>query len=102
MAENGEDDESIDEPELNVIERWFIKAFFDLCRDRQTGMSVGLIPWTAMNEYARRYGINQHPMIIDEESPPIVIGDFFEVIKHLDNEDISRINQKQQRALKRG
>lgn len=40
-------------PEL----RMYWDAFHDLSTCRQIGMASGPIPWTALNEYALRYGI---------------------------------------------
>jgi hypothetical protein len=33
-------------------------AFQDLSRDRQSGMGIGPIPWSAFDRYARRHGID--------------------------------------------
>lgn len=34
------------------------RAFWELSTDRNYGMSEGPIPWTAMNQWAMRYGIH--------------------------------------------
>lgn len=45
-------------PELTQGLELFYNAFQDLSSCRTAGMSLGPIPWTAMDQYCVRYGIN--------------------------------------------
>lgn len=45
-------------PELYPWLHPYYKAFEELMSDRENGMGIGYIPWTAINEYAKR-----HPLL---------------------------------------
>lgn len=44
-----------DKPELNELLIWYWESFWELSTTRN---DMGQIPWTAINEYANRWGIN--------------------------------------------
>jgi hypothetical protein len=44
-------------PELYPWNAWVFEAFQELGTCRNVGFSIGQIPWTAIHEYANRYGI---------------------------------------------
>lgn len=44
-------------PEIPDSAAWFRAAYSALTTTRPVGMSVGPIPWTAVDRYAERYGI---------------------------------------------
>ena len=59
MADAGEkvtDLETRVRPEPHLLFHW--SAFVDLSTDRQMGFGVGPIPWSALDMYARRYGLD--------------------------------------------
>jgi hypothetical protein len=43
-------------PAPHLLFHW--AAFAALSTDRQVGMGIGPIPWTALDRYAERHGIN--------------------------------------------
>lgn len=45
-------------PVLDFWLVWYYQAFLDLHTCRNVGMDEGAIPWTAMNEYAKRYSVD--------------------------------------------
>ena len=45
------------EPEIGFTEQFYLRAFEALKTTRQYGMTVGPIPWTAIDAYATRKGI---------------------------------------------
>ena len=45
------------QPELDEHLGFVWRAFSALSSDRQLGMSMGPIPWAAIDRYARRFGI---------------------------------------------
>jgi hypothetical protein len=45
-------------PELLEECRFVYAAFHELVNDRQVGFGLGPIPWSAIDAYARRYGLN--------------------------------------------
>ncbi len=57
-------DDGFDVPALNIRIRvaphltFHWSAFNTLSSDRQSGMGLGPIPWTAIDRYAQRYGID--------------------------------------------
>lgn len=64
---------------------WVWDAFWELGSDRSIGTSEGEIPFSAIDRYARRYGIN---------SPDDFEG-FRKLIRHLDHLYLSTRNSKQ-------
>lgn len=44
------------DPEPHLFFEW--EAFYSLSNDRQIGMGIGPIPWSAIDRYARRFGID--------------------------------------------
>lgn len=42
--------------------QFYYSAFWTLSSDRQTGMGEGRIPWTAVNEYSLRYGLDEYEL----------------------------------------
>jgi hypothetical protein len=64
-----------DRPELMLGLQFYWYAFWELSSDRQIGMSEGPIPWSSMDRWCRRHGIN---------------GDEFDrfilMMKHMDSE----------------
>lgn len=74
-------------PELiNGLELYF-QAFLDLDGERETGMSVGPIPWSKVKEYAKFYEFS------DEQTE-----DLFFFIRKMDAAHIKRLNSKQKKA----
>lgn len=45
-------------PEVSTDGQDILKAFWELNTDRQFGMSVGPIPFSAIDAYARRHGVD--------------------------------------------
>lgn len=45
-------------PQLEVGLEWYYEAFGKLTTCRSIGMGAGPIPWTAMNDYGIRYGLD--------------------------------------------
>lgn len=60
-------------PQLNVGLELFLNAYFDLDTERQTGFSVGPIPWSKIREYANAYDFDTD-----------LTDDLFYFIKQLD------------------
>jgi hypothetical protein len=50
-------------PRLTEGEAWFMRPFFDLSTCRAIGMSIGQIPWTAIDAYGR--GRRMEPDVLD-------------------------------------
>jgi len=44
-------------PDLNTGLEFYLEVYLDLCSDKNVGFGEGPIPWSAMNEYAKRYNI---------------------------------------------
>jgi hypothetical protein len=44
------------DPEPHLLDMW--EAFFALSNDRQVGMGLGPIPWSSLDRYAQRFGID--------------------------------------------
>lgn len=58
-------------PDIHDIERDLWLAFWDLSSERQAGMSVGPIPWSAMVAY-------------HAHSPWIEFGAFMQIMRRMD------------------
>ena len=48
-------DSILNAPELTIGLELYLEAFFDLNHDRQIGMTLSPIPWSAMQRYAKHY-----------------------------------------------
>lgn len=70
-------------PQLAFGMQMYFSAFMDLTSCRQIGMSLGPIPWTAVNDYALYLGL-------DEEQSE----DLHLFVRALDNEYMSHHNKK--------
>jgi len=46
------------EPDLDPHLEFEFRAFNDLSRDRQSGFGLGFIPWSSIDRYAARHGID--------------------------------------------
>lgn len=46
----------LNKPQLHKGLTLFLEAFYELSSDRQTGLGVGYIPFTAIKSYADEYG----------------------------------------------
>lgn len=71
-------------PELKLGLQLYLTAFFDLDAERESSMSIGRIPWSAIDRYARAY---------DLDSEQYEDMHFF--IKQMDSEHIKRIKAKE-------
>jgi hypothetical protein len=69
-------------PDVGEYEDW-LQAFWYLSDDRQSGMAVGRIPFTAINEYAKRIDMS------DEE-----FWHFLEAIRAMDTAFIETVTKK--------
>ncbi len=47
----------INEPQISQVDYFYIKSFYDLSTCRNSGMSIGPIPWTAIKKYTEHYGL---------------------------------------------
>lgn len=47
-------------PHLPRYQEWYLRAFWDLDSERDTGWSLGRIPGSKVEEYAERVGIAEH------------------------------------------
>jgi hypothetical protein len=47
-----------DEPAIHPEEEWYVQAFYDLSTCRNTGMSLGAIPWRDIMLYAEFHEID--------------------------------------------
>lgn len=56
-----------DQPELFPWEEFYVKAFFDLDTERHSGMSIGPIPWSKIQEYGDRSGLDSDMMVVFTE-----------------------------------
>lgn len=83
-------DELANPPSIPSELIFYWEAFCDLHSCRNNGMSVGCIPWSAVNEYARRYGISDYEF-----------DDFNYVISKLDSEFIAWCDKKAKQDGKR-
>lgn len=73
----------MDGPELSIGDSFYLQSFRDLNTCRQIGMSLGPIPWTAMIQYADRFGL-------DED----LIDDFIYIMRIMDEAYIEHSNKK--------
>lgn len=71
-------------PQLELGLQLYLTAFFDLDAERESGMSLGRIPWSAVDRYAVAYELD------DEQ-----YEDLHYFIKHMDTEHIKRIKAKE-------
>lgn len=76
-------------PQVPVGLEFVWRAFWELSTDRDLGMAEGPIPWTAMNDYAYRYGL---------------MGDDFDyfvlLLKAMDSVYIEKRSDQQKNAMK--
>jgi hypothetical protein len=47
-----------DQPRVELYDQIYWDCFNDLCGTRPVGQTVGWIPWTAINDWAKRNGID--------------------------------------------
>lgn len=71
---------------LPGTEIWW-DAFWSLCGDRDTGMGAGPLKWTAIDAYARRYGISGAPFEW-----------LVRALREIDDEYLANMKQKQEDA----
>lgn len=70
-------------------EDFYIRAFWDLTTERQLGMAMGSIPWSKIDDYGRKSGLDSDTM------------DLFRVlIRELDNAYLKWASEQQDRARK--
>lgn len=48
----------IDRPELFPGNEWYLEAFWELSTDRDAGMALGPIPFSAINQYGKRLALD--------------------------------------------
>lgn len=64
-----------DEPVVEIADDFYMKSFYDLGTERQSGMSLGPIPWSKIVTYAQHYGLD-----------PDVTEAFVDIIRTMDTE----------------
>jgi len=77
-----------DQPEFNDLVSFYWSSFWELSSTRH---ELGQIPWTAVNEYAKRWGVDS----------PEEFDEFLLFIRALDSEFLSTQNNKRQEKLHR-
>lgn len=78
------------EPELEVSERFFISAFWELSSERQLGMAIGQIPGSRIAEFALRTGLDSG-----------MIRVFHLLIRTLDSFYLKHVRAEQERERKK-
>jgi hypothetical protein len=76
----------VDAPELQFGLEWVYSAFGKLTTCRSVGMGIGPIPWTAINEFALRYGLSE-----DDQD------DFEFLIEQMDDAYVKHMNEKSEK-----
>lgn len=66
------------------------EAFWHLTTDRQTGMALGPIPWSAIDRYATRHAIDD----------PDDFDEFVELVMTLDQAYLEHCSREQDRQAK--
>lgn len=84
-----------------MTEKFLIKSFSVISRDRKVGMDISCIPWTAIYEYAKYLGLHEQPLFIDYKEPPVTLNDFIETICFLDEKKIKRYKEFQNKKDKK-
>lgn len=74
------------EPYIEAIDAFYMKAFYDLSTCRTSGMSIGPIPWTAMVLYADRQRLDWD-----------VTEAFIDIIRQMDNSFVDYQTAEQKR-----
>ena len=44
---------------MNITDDFYMKSFYDLGTERNSGMSLGPIPWSKIVDYAGFYGLDE-------------------------------------------
>lgn len=71
-------------PELVFGLQLYLTAFFDLDAERESSMSIGRIPWSAIDRYARAYDFDESQY-----------EDLHYFVKQMDSKHIERIKAKE-------
>lgn len=66
------------------------EAWSQLDSDRPVGMGVGRIPWTAIDRYAARHGVDE----------PDDFDELVELIRAMDDVYLKHVGEEQERASK--
>jgi hypothetical protein len=78
-------------PTLLLGLEFYYNAFQDLSSCRSVGMGLGPIPWTAMNDYCRSYGIRGEQR-----------EDFFHHVSALDDKYREYVNKEAEKNKNKG
>lgn len=76
-------------PELRPGLELYLRAYYELDSCRAIGMGEGPIPWTALDQWAGRLGL-------DEEER----GDLFYLVRRLDNAYLEHVSKKRSKGGK--